>query len=234
MDNGTRGDAAQDDDMAADNRHCDQCGVVFTPRREHARFCSARCRVIWNRHHANDLPVNADTLDWSITAMWQATDRLRGVPGFGGHAGFAIVGEAVWWVTMVDATLVRYHADAYNELLAGLPAPERAITEDTFGGLRFVRNRMAYDDLSLFIQPAASELGVAAGAGQIAGTVGSWTWVSVPKPVVPALSARGQQWEMSRYRSYRARLAGRPVGQTFDRATAFLRPLCQPSELHRS
>jgi integrase len=25
----------------ADTRTCEQCGIVFTPRREHARFCSA-------------------------------------------------------------------------------------------------------------------------------------------------------------------------------------------------
>ena len=35
--------------MVTDSRNCEQCGVLFTPRREHARFCSARCRVAWNR-----------------------------------------------------------------------------------------------------------------------------------------------------------------------------------------
>ncbi len=215
--------------MVADNRRCDQCGDVFTPRREHARFCTARCRVIWNRQHADDLPAHADTLEWSIAAMWQATERLGDVPGCDPQDGYAIISEAVWWVTMVDATLVRYRADTYGELLASLSASDREVTEDTFGGLRYVRNRMAYDDLSSFIEP----VNLLARAGDAAGTVGNWTWVAVHAPVVPALTARGQQWEMSRYRSYQAQLAGRPVGQTFDRATAFLRRACAPSELRQ-
>jgi hypothetical protein len=43
----------------------------------------------------------------------------------------------------------------------------------------------------------------------------------VPAPAaVPALQA--SDWEMSRYRQYRARLAAHPVGQTIGRAVAFL------------
>jgi hypothetical protein len=38
--------------MVTDSRNCEQCGALFTPRREHARFCSARCRVAWNRLNA--------------------------------------------------------------------------------------------------------------------------------------------------------------------------------------
>jgi len=40
--------------------------------------------------------------------------------------------------------------------------------------------------------------------------------------VLASLPARGQEWEMSRYREYQAHLAGRPVGETFRRAAAFL------------
>ncbi|HEU5387646.1 MAG TPA: hypothetical protein VFV73_17250 [Streptosporangiaceae bacterium] len=46
---------------------------------------------------------------------------------------------------MVDATLVRYHPDSYGDVLARQAAGQRRITEDTFAGLRFVRNRMGYD-----------------------------------------------------------------------------------------
>jgi hypothetical protein len=28
----------------ANTRACEQCGAVFAPRREHARFCGVRCR----------------------------------------------------------------------------------------------------------------------------------------------------------------------------------------------
>lgn len=215
--------------MVIDNRRCDQCGKVFTPRREHGRFCSARCRMIWNQQYADadHLPAPADTLEWSIAAMWQATERLDVVPRGRPDDGFAIIGEAVWRVTMVDATLVRYRADAYTELLDHMSECERDVTEDTFGGLRFVRNRMAYDELSAFVQPAP--LGQA--DGQAAATVGNWIWTSVPEPVAPALTERARQWEMSRYASYQAQLAGRPVGETFGRATDFLRQVCTPSEL---
>ena len=185
--------------------------------------------MIWNRQHAEDMPGQADTLEWSIAAMWQVTERLGDVPGCDPQDGFGIIGEAVWWVTMVDATLVRYRAEAYGELLDSLSASERQVIEDAFGGLRFVRNRMAYEDLSSFIQPVRLKAGSAPGAA----TVGSWTWVPVAEPVVPALTARGQQWELSRYRSYQAQLAGQPVGQTFDRATAFLRRACAPSEVRQ-
>ncbi len=33
--------------MLADTRTCEQCGAVFVPRREHARFCCVRCRAAW-------------------------------------------------------------------------------------------------------------------------------------------------------------------------------------------
>jgi hypothetical protein len=48
-----------------------------------------------------------------------------------------------------------------------------------------------------------------------------WTWEPVPAPSAgPAPKAR--EWEMSRYRHYRARLAGQPVGRTIGAAVAFL------------
>ena len=65
----------------SDVRSCEQCGTSYSPRREHARFCSARCRVAWNRQNASDLPAEAGTLDWSITAMQETTDRLLRATG---------------------------------------------------------------------------------------------------------------------------------------------------------
>ena len=128
--------------MMTDTRRCDQCGNLFTPQREHARFCTARCRVNWNRQYADadHVPAQAETLEWSIAGMWQATERLGHVPRCDRKDGFTIIGEAVWWVTIVDATLVRYHTEAYDSVLDG--SPERAVIEETLAGLRFVRNRM--------------------------------------------------------------------------------------------
>lgn len=52
----------------ADGWDCEQCGTVFEPRREHERFCSARCRIAWNRENTSG-QHNGDTpLGWSVTA----------------------------------------------------------------------------------------------------------------------------------------------------------------------
>jgi hypothetical protein len=125
---------------------------------------------------------------------------------------FALIGEAVWWVTLVDATLVRYHAGAYDAVVAGQPPTERWLTEATLTGLRFVRNRIGRGaDLAEFVEPGAGHPWVT-----------GWTWRPVPEPALAALAPRARAWESARYRAYRAQLAGRTIGETFGRAAAFL------------
>jgi hypothetical protein len=200
----------------ADTRDCEQCGTVFAPRREHARFCSARCRVAWNRENTRDPEAEASAFDWAITAMRDATGRLVRVTGRDRPRAFAAIGEAMWWVTIVDATLVRYHPDTYDTVMAGQPGAERSLIEGTLSGLRFVRNRMGqYLDPADFIQPTESRSGPGDG-------IMAWTWKPVPRPALTPLRPRGQAWEMTRYRAYEARLAGHTVGETFERAAAFL------------
>src|ERR1700722_15016117 len=204
-----------------ETRKCEQCGTLFAPRREHARFCSARCRVAWNRQHASDPAGPASALGWTITAMRDTIDRLLRARASGQRHGYAAISEAVWGGTLVDATLVRYHPDVYDAVLEGHDAAEREVIEGTFGGLRFVRNWMGYHlDTSDFIQPRGTPAGDELGSG--AGPIAAWTWRSLPAPVLADLPARGQEWEMTRYREYQAWLAARPVGETFDRAAAFL------------
>src|SRR5256886_12141140 len=128
----------------ADIRNCEQCDVVFAPRREHARFCSARCRVAWNRRHASGTPADTGTLDWAVIAMRDTTSRLLRAGGWDRADGFAVISEAVWWVTMVDATLVRYHPDIYGGVLAGYEATVRQAIEGKVGAVRVVRNQMGY------------------------------------------------------------------------------------------
>ena len=203
--------------MVIDIRNCEQCGTSFVPRREHARFCSARCRVAWNRQHVGDPPTGAGALGWTITAMREAIDRLLRARSLDQPHAFAAISEAVWWVTMVDATLVRYHPDVYDAALARHDVAERRIIEGTFGGLRFVRNWMGYHaDHADFIRPRPDP--GRPGAGPIA----AWTWRSLAEPALASLPARGQEWEMTRYREYQGNLAGRPIGETFRRAAAFL------------
>ncbi len=159
--------------------------------------------------------------------MRESTDRLLRSGGLDRANGFAVISEAVWWVTMVDATLMRYHPDVYTSVLAGQDDTERRVTEDTFGGLRFVRNRMGYDvDHGDFIQPVE----VPAGTGRIA----TWSWKSMPEPALVSLEARAREWELTRYRSYQAELAGRAIGETFTRSTAFLHLVVEATALTRT
>ena len=201
-----------------DTRDCEQCGSVFTPRREHARFCSARCRVAWNRENTSDRAAEASALDWSMTAMRDATGRLLRVTARDRARLFALVSEAVWWVTIVDATLVRYHPDTYDSLLTGRPPADRQMIEETLAGLRFVRNRMGqYLDPDDFIQPAEGR------PGGRDSRIRASVWKSVPEPELASLPSARQDWEMTRYRAYESQLAGHSVGDTFELAAAFLK-----------
>jgi hypothetical protein len=188
--------------------------------------------VAWNREHVNpdkrvgargalaenSEPSSQETaLAWSVIGMCETTQRLGRVMASDRPQAFAVIGEAVWWVTIVDATLVRYHPEAYDGVLAGLPGAQRRAIEGTFGGLRYVRNRMGYyADHADFIQP------VEAADGRRDAPVTAWSWKALPEPTVETMAPRGQAWEMSRYRAYQACLAGRTVGETFQRAAAFL------------
>lgn len=216
----------------ADVRICARCGRKFEPKREHARFCSARCRVAWNRENldpdrwgvANWAPerqrepqTQASALSWSVIGMRDTTERLGRVRAADRPQAFAAIGEAVWWVTIVDATAVRYHSQAYDASLAALPDGERRAVEGTFGGLRFVRNRMGYYvDHVDFIRPESG----ASGDGDAPITL--WTWRFLPKPALDSLPPRGRKWEMARYEAYREWLAGHSIGETFSRTAGFL------------
>ena len=213
--------------MVADTKICEQCGTSFTPRREHARFCSPRCRVAWNRHNASDPPAETGALGWSITAMRETAGRLLRATDWDRANGFAVISEAVWWVTLVDATLMRYRPGIYSGILASQEAAQHRITEDTFAGLRFVRNRMGYDtDPTDFVQPLDSR--------PAAARIAAWTWRPLPEPALASLTPRARDWEMARYRAYQAQLAGQPIGETFNQATAFLNLAANGSSLSRA
>lgn len=220
----------------AETRRCERCGREFEPKREHARFCSARCRVAWNRENWNqtsgiqqkwgsenwaDAPrspqdTGTSALRWAFTAMHDTTRRLGRVRASDRAQAFAVIGEAVWWVTIVDATLVRHYPDDYDAVLDGLTDQERQATETTLAGLRFVRNRMGYyADQADFIQPRAGS----ADGGDA--PITEWTWRSLPEPTVATLPPRGQEWELSRYQAYQGVLAGQRVGETFGRTADF-------------
>jgi len=172
----------------------------------------------WNREHIGDLKAGVSALQWSITAMSDSTGRLPRVRAGDRPRAFAAIGEAVWRVTIVDATLVRHHPAAYDTVLAGQAPAERRLIEESLAGLRFVRNRIGGEaDLAEFIEPGVP--GPGAGKGRLTG----WTWKPVPEPALASLPPRAQAWEMSRYRAYQAQLAGHTIGETFGRAAEFLK-----------
>jgi hypothetical protein len=202
-----------------ETRCCEECGTSFVPLREHARFCSAGCRVAWNRQNRNDQAAEECALDWSGAAMLDATQRLARERVPGRRHAYVIISEAVWWVTIVDATLVRYHPDTYDAVLAAQPAAERGLTEGTLAGLRFVRNEMGYyTDHSDFVQPSDDPDGRQGRGAPVSG----WTWRPLPGPGLTQLPPPRQEWEMARYREYQAHLAGRTMGEVFGRAASFL------------
>jgi hypothetical protein len=157
-------------------------------------------------------------LDWAVTAMHEAIGQLSSVQALDPEGVLAVISEAVWRVTVVDATLVRYHPAAYDGALGSRASAERRQIEDTLAGLRFVRNQLGhYADHVDFICSDPARPGP--GDGGISG----WTWTSVPEPALTLLPPRGQVWEMTRYRAYEAQLAGHSVGETFRQAAAFLK-----------
>jgi len=158
--------------------------------------------------------------------MRESTDRLLRAGTWDRAHGFAAISEAVWWVTMVDATLMRYHPDRYGNILSRQPPARRRVIEDTFAGLRFVRNRMGYDaDPEDFIQPLDP------GPGATTSCIAAWTWKPVREPALTSLTPGAREWELARYQAYQAQLAGRPAGETFGQAVAFLHLAAENSSL---
>jgi hypothetical protein len=190
---------------------------MFEPLREHERFCTARCRIAWNGQQAGGRQSGDAALGWSVTAMTDTAQRLAGAGALDLPHALALVSEAVWWITIVDATMIRYHRDVYDRALAGLDPAARRATEGTFAGLRFVRNQMSYRASPAgFIEPHPGPGGT--GHAPIA----AWTWKPVNAPAPGPVPPRSRVWVASRHREYLAQLAGRPVGEVIARAAAFL------------
>jgi hypothetical protein len=199
----------------AEVRECALCGNEFTPAREHARFCSAPCRMAWNDEHVGVAAAPAAAIDWSVAAMAEAATRLAASSGSWDlpHAS-AAMSDAVWWVTLVDATLVRYHPRNYEGALADRSA-RRKQTEQTLEGLRYVRNELGRStDPASLIQPASPAPGSAPAT--------RWTWRPLPQPDLSDLGARARRWELSRYRAYQEQLAGHDITDSFTWCAEFL------------
>jgi hypothetical protein len=167
--------------------------------------------MAWNREHAGVAAAPAVAIDWSVIAMTESAGRLAVAGGWDLHRVAAAVGETVWWVTLVDATLVRYHPHDYEKALADKDVRRRK-TEGALEGLRYVRNQLGKSvEPDEFVRPAVGDDGA-----------GGWVWRPLPEPKLETLAARARQWELSRYNAYQQRLAEREIARTFARCTEFL------------
>jgi hypothetical protein len=152
------------------------------------------------------------TLAWSLTATSEALRRLAAASAADVPQAVAAATEAVWWVTLADAAMIRSHPGAYGTAVAALDPAARRAVEGSFAGLRFIRGQLGYHaDPGDFIQ-----LQPAPGGGSAPPL--AWTWAPLPPPA----PHRGTAREASPYREYQAYLAGRPLGQTLARAAGFL------------
>jgi hypothetical protein len=167
--------------------------------------------MAWNREHAGVAATPAVAIDWSVTAMTESSGRLAAAGAWDLSRLAAAVGETVWWVTLVDATLVRYHPHDYENALASGTVRRRK-TEETLEGLRYVRNQLGRS-----VGPTGFVRADAGDDGAV-----TWTWRPLPEPDLTGRGSRARQWELSRYRAYQARLAGRAIARTFTRCTEFL------------
>ena len=178
--------------------------------------------MAWNRGHSGDTDPAAEVraLEWSVTAMREVTERLSGYRTHDQARALTMVGEAVWWVTIVDARLVRHYLDVYDGVMARQAPAERRLIEGTLAGLRFVRNQMGVEAGHVdFVEPGT---GGAGGPDDGERQVSAWRWRPVPEPALVSPPERGQAWEMARYRAYDAHLAGETIGEVFGGAAAFL------------
>jgi hypothetical protein len=148
-------------------------------------------------------------LAWSVAAMSDALRRLAGARAADMAQAVAAAAEAVWWVTAVDAAMVRHHPAEYRRALASLDPVARRAVERSFAGFRFIRSQLGYSaDPGDFIQrqPSGRDPALA------------WTWQHLPPPA----PQRGTARDTSPYREYRAQLAGRPLTEAAARTADFL------------
>lgn len=145
--------------------------------------------------------------------MTETVERLPAIRVWDRPRAVAAIGEAVWQVTLVDATLVRHHPDTYDRIMASQTPVQRGLIEATLAGLRFVLNHIGGE---------ASLAGFIDDGGPYEGRITNWSWQPHPEPAFTSMAVRAQAWELARYRAYQACLAGRTIGHTFGRTAEFL------------
>jgi hypothetical protein len=154
----------------------------------------------------------ATALDWSMKALNDATDRVNKIAASDLPRAFAAIGEAVWWVTIVNDGLRHNYRAAYEQA-ATLTSPDPA---GTLNGLRSVRNRIGHKvDLVDYIQPVASR------EWSADGRVTAWAWQPVAPPEQGDRSGAQHRRDAELHRAYERELASKNIWQPFMLATGF-------------
>lgn len=166
---------------------------------------------------------------WSHTAMTEAVQRLAKSEAANVAQALAAVSEAVWWITVTDASLARRSPHAYDTALGALDPAARQATQYLLAGLRFVRNQAGYRaDPADFVHPRP---GPGPGSGENVPPA-AWTWHTAPHMAAVVTGQRARERPPSLYREYRAHLAGRLVTETITQATAFLTRVYETARHH--
>ena len=142
----------------------------------------------------------------SLMAMNDATDRVSKIAASDLPHAFAAIGEAVWWITIVDDTLRHDHRAAYQHA-AGRTSPDPA---DTKNGLRSVRNRIGHKvDLVDFICP------VAAREWSADGRITAWVRKPIQPPQQRDRTGRRHKRDLELHHAYIRAPAGQNVWPPF-------------------
>jgi hypothetical protein len=150
--------------------------------------------------------------------MLEAADRVNMVGATDTPRAFAAIGEAVWWITVVDDSLQAKHRLVYDEALSNsVPSPA-----GTLLGLRSVRNRIGHEvELADFVYPIASR------PDRGDGRITAWAWKHVPAPRKSRRNKRFFEPALRAHEAYGSAVVdggqGGNVVYTFMLATGFLR-----------
>jgi hypothetical protein len=142
----------------------------------------------------------------------KATDRVNRISSLDLPKAFAAIGEAVWWITIVNDSLKHGHENEYTTAVR-LTSPSPS---ETLDGMRSVRNRIGHEvDLVDFVYPAATR------DSSPDGRITAWAWRSVAAPTRGKRSENEHARDLKLHKAYEAALAGQNVIQAFTLATGF-------------
>lgn len=151
--------------------------------------------------------LDSTALDWSVVAMHDATDSVNRIRAPELGEAFAAIGEAVWWITLVDDNIRARHGKAYRRAArATVPDPTQ-----TMRGLRSVRNRICHE-----VEVVEFIVNIGSRPDRGDGRISAWAWQSVPPPLSRAPR------DVAGHAAYETVLVSQNILYTFGLATGFL------------